>query len=85
MTLVLDASVALAWGFPDEVTPYSQSVLVMANEGGATVSAVWPLEIANALVLGERRQRLQPSETAEFIELLESLPIRVEVGTCRTC
>lgn len=36
------------------------------------------LEVANALCIGERRQRLQVSDIARFAELLQALPIRVD-------
>lgn len=75
MALVLDASLALAWCFPDEATAYADAVLDLLRETEALVPVIWPLEVANALVVAERRQRLMPVQTARFVELLRSLPI----------
>ena len=42
------------------------------------VPAHWPLEVANALLVGRRRGRVTVGEIAEFIEDLAALPIRLE-------
>lgn len=73
--VVLDASVAVAWCFPDEASDYADAVLVALGEYGISVPAVWSLEVANALLVGERRKRLQQSEIQRFIALLEGLSI----------
>lgn len=39
--------------------------------------AIWPLEVTNLLVLAERRGRIRPAATSEFLALLQSLPISV--------
>ena len=39
---------------------------------------MWPLEVANVLVVGERRGRLTASQSAQFLALLRSLPITVD-------
>src|SRR5437762_1498224 len=52
---VLDCSVALAWCFPDEYAPYPQSVLDSLATTAAAVPSLWFLEVANALLTGERR------------------------------
>jgi len=39
------------------------------------VPALWPLEVANAAIVGERRKRLDEARTQRFIVLLEALPI----------
>ena len=72
---VLDASVTLAWCFEDEKTPYSENVLDTLEKTQAVVPALWQLEVANVLLVGERRQRLTQAQTTRFIELLEGLPI----------
>lgn len=40
--------------------------------------AIWPFEIANSLAVAERRRRCTPADSASFLRLLSSLPIRVE-------
>ena len=44
----------------------------------AHVPAIWALEVANILVMAERRKRLDASAVAEFIALLETLGIRAD-------
>jgi predicted nucleic acid-binding protein len=73
--IVLDASVALAWCFPDESSNYADRVLGALEAQMIIVPAVWPLEIANALLVGERRKRIRPPEVRRFVELLKGLNI----------
>lgn len=64
---VLDASVAVAWCFEDEKTAYTEAVLDrLAGDGEALAPALWPLEVANALVCAERRRRLTAAQPAGF-------------------
>ena len=79
--VVVDCSVAVAWCFPDEKGEYPQSVLDSLATVGAVVPSLWPLEVANALLMGERRQRSTPEETAKSLQFLESLPITVDQAT----
>ncbi len=78
MTFVLDASIALAWCFADQTTPISESALDRLGHEDALVPGLWALEVANVLVSAERRGRLNPAQTARFLELLSQLPITVE-------
>jgi predicted nucleic acid-binding protein len=78
---VLDSSTALAWCFPDEHAPYPQSVLDALATEPAFVPSLWPLEIANALLMGERRGRSTPADTVQWTAFLGSLPITVDDET----
>jgi len=73
--IVIDASVALAWCFPDEASDYADSVLVALEDRTAMVPAIWSLEITNALLVGERRKRIRQPEVRRFVELLKGLSI----------
>jgi predicted nucleic acid-binding protein len=73
--IVIDASVALAWCFPDEASDYADGVLVALEDRTAMVPAIWSLEITNALLVGERRKRIRKPEVRRFIELLKGLSI----------
>ena len=81
MRLVVDASVTMSWCFPDEEHPYAQSVLRLLRETDAVVPAIWPLEVANALVVAERRSRLKPAETTRFLALIRGLDVTVDRET----
>jgi len=74
-SVVVDASTALAWCFPDEASEYADGVLVALEGHTVLVPAIWSLELANAVLAGERRKRLNPSEIKTFTNLLENLPI----------
>lgn len=77
MPFVLDASVSMAWAFHDEAVPYTNRVLALLADDSAWVPSVWPLEVTNAILNGERRGRVQPADTVRFTALLQTLPIRV--------
>jgi predicted nucleic acid-binding protein len=81
---VLDASVTLGWCFEDEAGEYADSALEALSDDTAVAPAVWPLEVANGLVVAERRGRLVPAQTARFCALLPALPIEVEPGGLTT-
>ena len=71
--VVVDASVALAWCFPDEASDYADAVLVALEGHTILVPAIWGLEIANAVLAGERSKRLRQPEIRRFTTLLERL------------
>ena len=73
--MVVDASVTLAWCFPDEASAYADRVLVALKGQTLVVPAVWGLEVANALVVGERRKRLKQPEILRFVALLAGLAV----------
>jgi predicted nucleic acid-binding protein len=50
-------------------------VLVALEGKTILVPAVWSLEIANAVLTGERKKRIKPSDIARFLTLLENLPL----------
>ena len=79
--LVLDASVAFAWCFLNEATEASDRVLERLGSEGAWVPAIWHLEIANVLAMSERRGRITPARTAEFMAILEPLLIVADEET----
>ena len=76
--LVVDCSVTMAWCFEDECDELADAVLDRLADGEAWVPSLWPLEVANVLVAGERRRRLTAADSARFVELLMGLPIVVD-------
>jgi predicted nucleic acid-binding protein len=79
--LVLDSSITMSWCFPDESDPYARTVLAALPSSVAYVSSVWPLEVANVLLVGERRNRINEADARLFVTLLGSLPITVDRET----
>jgi predicted nucleic acid-binding protein len=47
----------------------------------AHVPSLWPLEVANALLVGERRKRITPADAARFLAILGAFPITVDDET----
>ena len=72
---MVDASVALAWCFPDEASVYADQVLLALEGRRVIVPAVWALEITNALLVAERRKRVKQPDVRRFVELLAGLTI----------
>ena len=79
-TLVIDASATLAWFFADEDAESNDRILNAIARSHLTVPPIWELEVANALAVAERQERIDPVQTAHWIELLHALEYTV-VGT----
>ena len=75
---VLDCSVAMAWCFESEADAYTDAILGALAKGTALVPSLWPLEIANVLLVAERRRRLSGADTIRFLDLVGGLPIVVD-------
>jgi predicted nucleic acid-binding protein len=71
----------MAWCFEDESDIYADSILDLLAESEVLVPSIWPLEVANVLLVAEWRRRLTQADSLRFIELLRSLPIIVDEGT----
>jgi len=78
---VLDGSLALAWYFKDEADPYADAVAAYLPAARALVPLIWRLEVANAVLMGERRQRSTQAQAAKWLTYLGSLPIAVDDET----
>ena len=79
--LVIDSSIALAWCFTDEQGDYPQSVLDSLDSQSAIVPYLWHLEIANVLLVGERRGRCTQADTVHWLAFLAALPIAIDDET----
>ena len=77
-SFVLDASATLAWCFEDERTAPAASVLERLRDQEALVPPLWLLELANGLVVAERRGRITRAESTRFLGLVGELPIRID-------
>jgi predicted nucleic acid-binding protein len=77
--LVLDASMTLAWCFPDESTPCTEAILDHLSSGGeALAPAIWPFEVANALLVAERRKRITVAQVTSVLQRIARLPISID-------
>jgi len=82
--LVLDASIALSWFLPGELTDKTQEVRKLL-EGGirASVPSIWALEVANALLIAERRKRISQADSAAAWAALQTLPLETDEESSR--
>lgn len=90
MSLVLDASMALAWLLkrkdPDEAA-LAKKALDLLRARGAMVPALWYPEVANVLLLAERQHVITAADSADFLTRLSFLEIALDSvppGLCQT-
>lgn len=76
---VVDASMTLASCFQEESTPFSEAVLdLLPGDGEAVAPAMWPLEVADALLVAEPRKRLTTTDVSAVLKRIVDLRISVE-------
>jgi len=77
--IVLDASIVMAWCFDDESTPITERLLDLASTGAEiVVPAIWPFEVANALLVAERRKRISVAQATVFLSRIGRYAVSVE-------
>lgn len=78
MRFVLDASVALAWVFPDESSVVANRLRKGLRTGEAIAPPLLVYEIGNALLNAVRRGRISGAERRKLSGVLADLPIEVD-------
>ncbi|HEY6767906.1 MAG TPA: type II toxin-antitoxin system VapC family toxin [Candidatus Sulfotelmatobacter sp.] len=78
MSLVLDASVALAWIYANETTNAILRVFEELKASGAWIPALWRWEVANALQMNVRRGRHGTDFRDAALSNLAWFPIQVD-------
>jgi predicted nucleic acid-binding protein len=81
LSLVIDASLTMAWYFEDESTRETDEVLDRVSDTGAVVPAHWRLEVANAFQMAIRRQRIDAVYRDESLAELAVMPITIDDDT----
>jgi predicted nucleic acid-binding protein len=80
MDWVIDSSMALAWALPDETSKEADRFLSRILVGNIFwVPALWWYEMANALLMAQRRKRLTEAERIRLIELYRKLPVQTDM------
>lgn len=81
MSLVLDASAALAWFFersdPQEAA-LADRLLDDIVAQPVWVPGLWHLEVANALLIAERRGVAKEAQVIDYLQRLGRLPIKTD-------
>jgi predicted nucleic acid-binding protein len=81
MEWVVDSSIALAWALPDETSKEADRFLSRISMRSVLwVPALWWYEMANALLMAQRRKRLGEAEKIRLMELYGRLPIHTDVA-----
>lgn len=81
MSLVLDASVVIAWLAQDEDESAADEAMEQLRMEGGWVPSLWSLEIANILIQNVRRGRFSSSDVDDILEDLKKLPLKVDEET----
>lgn len=80
--LVLDGSITLSWFLPGESKDDNQAVRTLIEAGArACVPSIWALEVANSLLVAERRRRISQGDSAAAWAALRKLPIETDAQT----
>ena len=76
---VIDASVILTWCFPDENAAIAEHVANRFKQGDTALApSFWPHEVLNALLAGEKRNRISGTLVQSFLDDLAALPVALE-------
>ena len=71
---VIDSSVGLAWVHPDQATPETDKLLTEVALGAAiVVPAFWFLEMANVLLVLQRRKKITREHRIDALKMLTAL------------
>lgn len=81
MSLVVDASLTLAWYFEDERTPAVDALLDRVVQHGAVVPSLWRLETVNGLQVAIRRRRIDSAYRDNALQQLALMPFTVDSET----
>lgn len=79
MAFVVDASVGFAWVYPGQATPETDDLLNTVADGAeVVVPALWFLEMANVLLIAQRRQRLTAAQRKIALGTLAAMQITMD-------
>ena len=78
-SFIVDASVGFAWVYPGQATPETDHLLDEVAAGAAVVvPALWFLEVANVLLIAQRRHRLTAIQRKAALQQLTALHFTVD-------
>ena len=76
---VADASVAIGWVHPAQATKQTAAMLDAIADGATLeVPALWPVEVANALIVLVRRRKLADDDRQVGLGWLRGLRLRID-------
>ncbi len=77
MALVIDASIIVRWYFRDEANPRDDVLRRLGSET-AVVPSHWEAEVANGVIIGERRKRSHLADVSRLVDLISDLDREVD-------
>ena len=81
---VVDASMAFAWVLPSQASTEADALLERVEAGaGAVVPMFWYLEVANGLLVADRRKVITGHQRQRSLERLATLTLTVDDGEAR--
>lgn len=78
MAFVVDASVTLPWFLVDERTAFTDSLLDAINRIEYWAPSVWRLEVPNALLVAEKKRRIDRARRLEALDQASRLRVKVD-------
>jgi len=79
MAWVLDCSLALAWGLPDEQSPIADEFFTIDHpQQNLWVPSLWWFELANGLTMGRKRKRISENQFARLLRAYDMLPLQTD-------
>jgi predicted nucleic acid-binding protein len=78
LAFVLDASAAAGWLLGDSAERFVKALPDLIAAEDATVPAIWPYEMHNALLAAERRKRVSSADVDRLRRNLAALPISID-------
>jgi predicted nucleic acid-binding protein len=68
----------MSWCLKDETDDYSESILALLLTGEGVLPSICMFEVANVLLVAERKKRITKADSSQFVYLLQSLPIHLD-------
>ena len=81
--MVIDASVSIAAFVREGHSARAQSIFETVARDGAVVPGLWPLEVAQVLLVLERRNVIDSARRIEIVGEFAALPIKVDSETAQ--
>ena len=78
MPIVVDNSIVMSWCLVDEIDQVADSARHHVVDQGAVVPAIWWYELRNALLINERRGRLDAADTDAILTDMLQLPFALD-------
>jgi predicted nucleic acid-binding protein len=74
---VIDASIVIAWFLSEDIEPWASALFETLQTTGALAPVLIRFEVRNALLVGERRGRLDATQSSQFLRDFDKLRLRL--------